>query len=377
MFKHRRGFVNRSYCSQVSIAKYISISLALMYGVTPVLVDNFGLSEIKWAVKNFIFSLALSVFILFLPVTSRSSWVGSKIEPIKIRPWFYWTVFILSIPVFYLFPWPVEANPIGVSFAAILRALWLFIAFSCVNSGETDKLKTIILTVLLMYIDQSRTYFMLGILVIAVSSKYKRQFVAYGVFLSVLLASFRSGLSFSAGAFDFLLFGIIGEASLATISVGQIFASSEFQMDSTLHLIHTFLQPLFLPFELLAAKIFDVNITSQASYLERLVQQGLGETLSPMGGWYIVAEFIYYGWLGIPIMLGYVLLTWKVTAAIFNTDRFPFGSFIFFVCIKSNPFVYWKFLFYIFTFFYLARTFNKISFVKKYSGIFPVPLYVK
>lgn len=348
-----------------------------MYGITPVLVDYFGLSEINWALKNFIFSLALSVFILFLPVTTGSSWIGSKIEPIKIKSWFYWAVFILSVPVFYLFPWPVEANSIGLSFASIFRVLWLFIAFSCVCSSESHKLKTIILTVLLMYIDQSRTYFMLGILVIAVSSKYKRQFVIYGVFLSVLLASFRSDLSFSTGAFDFMLFGIVGEASIATISVGQIVASSEFQMNSTMHLAHTFLQPLFLPFELLFAKVFDVNIISQASYLQKLVQQGLGETLSPMGGWYIVAEFIYYDWLGIPILLGYILLTWKITSAIFNTDRFPFGSFIFFVCIKSNPFVYWKFLLYIFFFFYLAKVLNNMTFAKKSSGIFPAVFSVK
>lgn len=46
-------------------------------------------------------------------------------------------------------------------------------------------------------------------------------------------------------------------------------------------------------------------------------------------------------------MMLYILITWIATKAAFDAPDFPFGSFFMFIAVKANPFIYWKFLYYI------------------------------
>ena len=87
---------------------------------------------------------------------------------------------------------------------------------------------------------------------------------------------------------------------------------------------------------------------AQDSFLAEAVQFNLGEKLSPMGGWYILADFVYYGFYGIPILFLYTVFLWRFTSVLFDTRSFPYAPFIFFIAIKATPYVYVKFIYYIF-----------------------------
>jgi hypothetical protein len=214
-----------------------------------------------------------------------------------------------------------------------------------------------------MFIDESRTYFMIGLLAITSSSVHRKFLLLLGIGLAVLLAATR--MSVGIGSWNFLTYGIVGESYNAVRPVGQILAVSNFNINSVAHLAHTMFQPIIFPVEFVAARVIGVDFPSQSYYFSKLVETSLGEKLSPMGGWYIVADFIYYGYLGLIPFAIYLFFSWWMTCKLFNTNAFPYGAFIFFISIKSTPYVYWKMVFYILVIFYIVKALDRIVLASK------------
>lgn len=337
----RRYQLNTEY---LRFAKLLAILLTIMYGLVPLLVEINGLFEAPYAFINFWFSVALLIFIIMLPakvLTLPRSFIFTEKRNLALTI----TIFIAASYTFYLFPWHDDRESVGASFSAFFRALWFVVSVSYINSSERSRLFIIICTVILMYIDQSRTYFLLLLIILAARSEYKKSALFFGLTLAVALGAVRS--SDSGGGFDILLYGIIGEGYNATKAVGQIHEVSHIPINKFSHIASTLLQPVTFPFDILMSKVFSEDYRLQDYYLYEVVTLNLGEIFNPMGGWYVVGDFVYYGYSGVALMGIYIYITWYLSRILLDTEYFPYGAFFVFIAIKATPFIYWKFIFYV------------------------------
>jgi hypothetical protein len=328
---------------QLRFATILSATLVLMYGIVPLVLELFDLYAVPYAEINFWYSLFLATTILTLP--KKVPYIKKYIFfTQKNNMIFTVSVFFASILVFLLFPWIEDRDSVGASFSAIFRALWFVVGVSYITSPERTKLFIGIATVILMYIDQSRTYFFLLLVILAATSKNRYRILPVGLFFVTILAALRMD-SFGQIS-DMLLYGIIGEGYNGTKAVGQIDQIRFISIDRLSHIVTTFLQPITLPFDVILSNIFD-DYKMQDDFFGDVVSIYSSEKFNEMGGWFVIADFVYYGYFGIPLLWIYINITWYFSRFFFDTKFFPFGAFIFLISIKATPYIYWKFFYYV------------------------------
>ena len=334
---------NLTYNNNVNIAALITSALSLMYGIVPYYINKIGLYGAEYAQINLIYSIVLVIIIMTLPKNVPTIFQNIVFKQ-RNNIFLTCSVFCISAVIFYFFPWHSDRESAGASVAAAFRALWFVIGASYVASTERTKLFVGIATVVLMYIDESRTYFLLLLIVLAAGSRYKIPALFVGLFAAIILAALR--MDSASNALDMLFYGIIGEGYNGTKAVGQINAISYIRIDELAHIASTLMQPISLPFDLFMSSIDD-GYRLQDYYLIDAVMIYLNEKFNPMGGWFVVADFVYYGYYGLPILWIYMIITWYVSRMFLDTAYFPFGAFFLFIAIKATPFVYWKFFYYL------------------------------
>ena len=214
----------QSYRSRLIIGKILCSSLVLMYGFVPYYLNSSGVYSILWAYDNFIFSLIFSAVILFIPNYS------SKFDLIKFEysGWFYKNK-ILTISSFFcicffsfsLWPWHEDRESLGASFSAFCRALWVINTFCFVKETEIKKIFVLLMTAVLVFIDESRTYFIISFFVLSFSSRYVVSYFVLGMLSLVIVAAVRVGENISG--IDLLTYGFIGEGYNGAKPVGQVF----------------------------------------------------------------------------------------------------------------------------------------------------------
>ncbi|MFT5849008.1 MAG: hypothetical protein ACI902_003088 [Psychroserpens sp.] len=327
------------------IAKFMSIALVAMYAIVPLILNELGIYSIPWAEENFFYSLSL-IFILFtLPLYDFKTYFFRFDFKENYFPKTVLLFFACTI-CFYLWGWHDDRESIGASLSALFRAFWLLFCFCFVNASERKKLFLLFLTAILVFIDQSRTYFMIAFFVLSLSSKNKKVYFSIGLAAILLVAAVRVESNISG--IQILTYGIVGEGYNGAKSIGQVLQLDLSSFSASEHLLLTFLQPIYLPFQMIGNGLFSLGFPSQADSLGALTRNQLGETLSPMGGWYILSDFIIYKHIGIVYMFVYIHWLWWLCNRIFNTRYFPIGAFLFFLAIKATPFVFFKMMLYIF-----------------------------
>lgn len=361
-----------TYRSRLLVGKLLCSALVCMYGFVPYYLASMGVYTIPWAYDNLLFSSVFALIILFIPNYSSnldlikfeySAWFAcNKLKTIT----FFFIVCSIS---FHLWPWHEDRVSAGSSVSAVCRAIWVINTFCFVKESDVKKVIVMIMTAVLVFIDESRTYFIISFFVLAFSSRYVVSYFSVGMISLVVVAAVRVGENISG--LELLTYGFIGEGYNGAKPVGQIFAISDIEIDSFSHLALTFLQPIYFPFEFIGNRLLGFNLPAQDTFFAEAVALHLGEKLSPMGGWYILADFVYYGYLGIPILFLYAIILWRFTSVLFDTRTFPYAPFIFFIAIKATPFVYVKFLYYIF---FIAILLSALGLLKK-GAMFSVRLY--
>lgn len=327
-------------------SKVISVGFFLMYGIVPFLLNNSGVYNVHWANKSLAFSLFGALVVASFPSPKFRMSIRSVTSEREVGKKNLLIYFLLAIVLFYFFPWHDSREGIGSKFSALLRAVWFVVIVKSINRSERFRTILFIVSLFLMALDESRTYFTVLLAALAFRSKHIAIYLSASVLGIVLVAAVRMGVTGSP--LTVLLYGIIGEAYNATRPVGQILLISNYEIDWHLHLLQTYFQPLIFPFEFLSSKLNIIDFPAQSSYFSTLVDSALNEELSPMGGWYIVADFIYYGFLGFPLLALYLYVAWFLTNYLLNTRKFPIGAYVFMICIKATPYVYWKLVFYLF-----------------------------
>jgi hypothetical protein len=335
-------------------AVLIGVALILMYGGVPWYLHYNGSHYVPWAEQNLLYSLLFGLLVLsllFLSI-SRPSLTRANLRKASLVS--LWIVFLVCAVVFYNFPWHDDRESAGASLAAVFRAVWVIYTFKFIRAPEHTKLLILFMTAVLVFIDQSRTYFFISFLVLSLSSQYFRTYMLFGFFVILLVAAIRVGEGITG--FGLLTYGIIGEGYNGSKAVGQILEISQAGINHFAHIGHIIFQPLIFPFEFVAKKIIGFDFWQNISFATEVRDQ-LGETLSPMGGWYILADFISYGPLGLIFLWVYIFTAWKICKKLFDTYDFPFGSYLFLISIKASPFIFYKFIFYIYIIMVLMKYF--------------------
>ena len=338
-----------SYRSKILVGKFLCAALVCMYGVVPYYLNYQQIYLIPWAESNLVFSLMFALIILFIPnYSSGFDLVKFEYDGVfsEYKMLTLFCFFVICFTSFSLWSWHEDRTSVGASVSAVCRALWVVNTFCFVRESEFRKLLVIIMTSILVFIDESRTYFIISFFVLTFSSKHVVKYFTVGMCTLLIVAAVRVGEGLSG--FELLTYGLVGEGYNGAKPVGQIFELTAVKIDWVLHLLITFLQPIYFPFEFIANRLLDIGLPTQDSFFAEAVSVNLGEQLSPMGGWYILADFVYYGYWGLPLLFLYVIIFWRFTSILFDTKAFPYGPFIFFIAIKATPYVYIKFIYYIF-----------------------------
>ena len=329
--------------SSQGIAKIISGLLVLMYGFVPIVLDTLGIYRIPWAFSNFSYSMALFFIILTLPNYNFKKYFFrfDFKSNYKVKTFLLFTVAIIC---FSLWGWTDDRVSAGASVSAFFRASWLLFCLCFINATENKKLLMLVLTAVLVFIDESRTYFMIAFFVLAISSNRKKIYFFIGMFTILLVAAVRQNESMTL--LQMLTYGVVGEGYNGAKSVGQVIRLDLSNFSTVKHLSLTFLQPLYLPIQTIGGGL-GFDLPQQSDVLFELTAAQLGEKLSPMGGWYILSDFIIYREVGVFYMALYIHWVWWLCNRVFNTRYFPIGAFLFFLSIKSSPLIFFKMMLYL------------------------------
>ena len=322
----------------------ISLIFIIFYGITPFLYINilyFGKSELaESTLYGLIYSFVTVIAILLVNKfrflhfgkLSNKYWLSDK-EAKLIFPY----VFILCSISFYFNPWNENRTGLYASISALFRIIWVIVSIPLLR---TNKYRMImLLSVILMFIDGSRTFVFIIFLYFIINNFVKKSFILIGFALVLLAASFRNGFY----SFD-LLYGFFGEGVNGSSGIFQVMQvkNNLIQFPYFLHLIFTFFQPVLIIFSFFIPKnLIDFD---SSQFLSGAIFNDLGETYYPMGGFYILSEFVCYGYWGILLFLIYYFVSIKITNALLDTEHIVFSPALIFMLIKSSPHTYWNWI---------------------------------
>lgn len=335
------------------ILAIIASSFFLSYGITPFILNVLGIYDIDGSYENLIFSVVAAFFPILLYLIFKKSVYGKLVVNIEINELYILIIFIISSIVLYFFSWHDDRESFGSSLAAIFRGSWLVLMAQSYGQRPAKIFRLILMTVILMLIDQSRTAFGLALFVLALS--YSIKILPFLILLITASAAWRMGAS--SGVVNDILYGLVGEGYNGAKGSLQAIAVKSYEINYLSHIFELLLQPVLTIFQFILQKISmaDLDVTR---HIGNLINQNLDEVYSPMGGFYISSEFIYYGYSGLVLLFFYLLITYLITKKIFDNVRFPVGSLLFIISIKATPFVYWKYIIYLY---FIQETLRLIS----------------
>lgn len=336
------------------------ISLVMMYGLIPFSVHILGLRNIEWAYANLNYSLVL-VFIISILVFSKPLPLPTLglVPKSEVGNFFIAVIFTLAVIIFYHFPWHDDRVSVGSQFAAVFRAIWLYLVFSCRFSSEFKRSTVLICTLVLMFIDQSRTTFLLAIFFLAYLSKYKAILLPTGILLGIILAAVR--MSKSHSILTAVWFGIFGEAYNGAYPVGQVLQLDINIIDIWVYVTQVVFQPIiYVMFKLVSLIVPDLSDLTAQGMLASQVRSELGERLAPMGGWYLPASFIHLGPFTGIFMATYVYSIYIFSKFLFQSKEFPYHLLFLFVAIKATPSVYINFCLYYGVVFFILKQIGRV-----------------
>lgn len=346
----------------------ISLILILFYGLTPYIyinIFNYGKSELYDLTKfQLTYSLITILFLILLKkikilknkklVEKNNNWLS-----IKYANLIFPIIFALSCISFFLNPWSESREGLFASISALFRILWILVTIPLLKTSKSKLL--LLLSVILMFIDGSRTFVFIIFLYYLLNNKVNKKIILLGFILVLLSASFRNGFY----SFD-LLYGIFGEGVNGSTGIFQVLLlpnSDTFPYIT--HLFYTFFQPFFVILSLFIPATF-INFDS-SQFLSSNVSSFLPENYYPMGGFYILSEFVYYGYLGIFLFLIYYFVSFRLTSILLDNDFNQFSPVLLFMMIKSSPFTYWKWVIWFMIFQFIFKQTEKILIYAKIS----------
>ncbi|MHA8107597.1 hypothetical protein [Aquirufa sp. 5-AUSEE-100C1] len=336
----------------------------ILYGVSSFFyIRIFELGHLKYdfVLNDYIIFQVFSIIIAFLFELSkfRYSIEARYVSHKRQNHFFVYFVFLICCIVFFFFPWVEDRESVMAQFAGFLRLLWFSILISFLDGSKKDY-KFLILNFFLMFIDSSRSTFA-AIFLIHFFRREKFNFwmISMGTICIFLVASIRSDIFNFNSLFESLfLFGFVGEGINGSLGSLQIL-SAKTPIDIALFSsFSSFFQPfLVIPKYL----IFYLNYSTylDTSHFDTLlINQKLGENYYPMGGFYLVSQFIQLSYFGAILLVLYLIFSLRLVGFLFKKADFALQFTLLILMIKMSPFTFWKWLIYL----YLIKVF--VYFIK-------------
>ena len=331
------------------ITSCIFLSL-LTYGLSSLIYINYlgiGHQSFELYTYNLLEFQILSMFFsLLIELISNKESEFFNHTYIKINTYKIHFLFIACAVIFYFYPWSEDRESRMAQVAALFRAIW-FIVVVVKLKGNKNDYYYLFLSLILMVIDTSRSTFAS----LCIIHLFRRSVVSLkmGVLLVISVLGIASMRSFT---FDFkelfnsvFLYGFFGEGVNGSIGTFQLLSSDDNLNYDLLTVFFAFLQPLLTPFKI----IFGSNLPFfDSSYFHsNIVRSSLNEEYYPMGGFYLVSEFIRLKYIGVLFFLLYIKFAFWLSAKIFPFKDSAVHFTLIFLMLKMSPFTYWKWIYYI------------------------------
>lgn len=336
------------------LAVMLMAALVVMYGLVPAQPELFGIlpRARSMIAENATGAALLAIIVVAVGLVTRR--VKVEREPIEIHP-------IIAVAVFVGGSYWLRANswidaPEGLAgtVSALFRIAWFVIVINIRRSAMNIPKRGlyVVATVILMFFDQSRTYFLIALLVLLTDLGLIA--VVPAILAALLVAAVRSSENY--GLMHSIMFAIGGEGYLGSQGVFQVLTIGDRGINFSIPAIQALFSPLTATITLFAKRLgYSADMLDSSSYLGSYIQATTGDLYPPMGGFFILSEFIRAGWLGVACMALYIVTVVFITKRLFDTAEFSIGSFIAILAIKNSPMVYWNLVISVFVVSYVVR----------------------
>ncbi len=348
MTDNLKKYINEYYLNKISNSSLV-FSIFSVIGINLYyLIFNFskvGHEEIDIGILIFS-SLVFILFIFFIDNKYLKTFRTLKIQKRTLSSIEIFLWFIPFLILFIVCPWTSDKSTFLHSITAICRIIWLFIGVRLdplryskylLRSPQTLYL---FLTVILAFVDQSRSLWFLSFLMVSViSMEISSLFFSCGLLFILLcaIAGIRSGWAINS----FISTAVIGEAGGATwdfmamqgFSIDNIFSSFLYILDRYLAFLTTPLNKLLQVFDFAEFSFSNISFNQ---YLE-----------DPMGGWFIGNEFAFYGDLQYFLVYFYMATSYVMSIFFISPISPVLARLAPIIALKSTPFIYWNFVYYL------------------------------
>ncbi len=325
---------------------YLNSIFFIFYGTVPLGLVSILDFEFFGAELNLIYStLSFALFLtIFYQYEKHAKPCKGLIDKLSFSNISLSIQFLCSLPIFIIAPWSEDRLSVFASIAAFVRILWMIRMWVDSTNNQHRLMSRVIMTVVLAVVDGSRTTFFLALVPYMMRHITKKR---HFILVLLGLAFFSSLVHFfrieGAGVNDLFTAGIIGEGFWGPYGVSQVLRS-DISMNVQ-SVVMPFIMPIVLPIIDVADK-FLINLRSDSN-MSDLIYQNLGETYYPMAGFYLLSEYISMGLTGVVIMNLYLLYCHIIIRRLLGSRNFPFSLLLMVLAIKSSPFTFWKFIWYI------------------------------
>lgn len=341
------------------LAVALTTALVVVYGVVPANPELFSVPPWPpFMIPEYLTAASLLAAIVVGVGYATRNMTFSR-QPIPIHPAVAIIVFVGGCFWLRLHPWTEVREGIEGSISAVFRVSWFVIIINLRQSSLSlpKRIIYVLATTVLMFFDQSRTYFLVALLILLTNLSWIA--IIPAIVAALLVAAIRSDQN--SGFLYAITFAIGGEGYLGSQGVLQVLSLPVGGLNFSIPAV----QALFAPATALitvVAKRFDysADMFDSSTYLGNYIESLTGQPYPPMGGFFILSEFIRSGWFGMLCLTIYMVTVFILTKKLFDTIEFPIGSFIAILSIKNSPMTYWNLVMIVFVISFVFRYVVKV-----------------
>ncbi|MGN7161588.1 hypothetical protein [Sphingomonas sp. SAFR-052] len=351
--------VTRKFVTAHVLAVTLTVALVMIYGVVPANPELFGVPPWPTFMLHEYITGALMLGVIVAIVGYGTRHISSTREPIPVHPMIVIAVFAGGCVWLREHSWVDVREGFEGSISAVFRVLWFVIVINLRQDrmSVAKRMVYVLATAILMFFDQSRTYFLIAMLVLLANFNWIA--IIPALVAALMVAAIRSDQNY--GFLHSITFAVGGEGYLGSQGVFQVLSLPEGGLNFSIPAI----QALFAPATALVtviAKRFDypADLFDSSTYLGNYIEALTNQPYPPMGGFFIMSEFIRAGWFGVVCIALYMTIVFVLTKRLFDTTEFPIGSFIALLAIKNSPMTYWNLVLVVVVFSYIFRQAGRI-----------------
>jgi hypothetical protein len=263
-------------------------------------------------------------------------------------------IFLICLILFLLYGWHNDRESVGASFAAVGRVVWLLTVCICTLKG-IYKRTILIITLVLMIFDESRTIFFVCFMAIFYQKyiQFKTIKTIIPLMVSCILmlyvANVRNDIEIIS-FFDIIEYAVRGEVINSLKPFLSVWSS---ETVSEIFAIRYFFSYLLLPFYFPIEKIGTLaylGISDQQDLILEAARISTEVNIAPMGGYHAATDIIIFGYFGL-IVWAITLFVWFYVLSFLNLRNgdsyLPLGWLLSPLIIKATPFIFFNLVYYV------------------------------